>query len=481
MAEIKTNTTMEEFVTKDRANYSGITSITVNGKAAYELKGKFLDDLPDNAFSETNREDAIEHIEYFLKIVDHIDLPNVNYERLRLVIFPISLDGNASKWFDEFKGSITTWVDLTEKFFGKYYSPSHTCNVMGTEAKKDPTNTMFEEWLASKFDNHMTMDPFTKEVLRDFLKKDNNKEGITNKGFSDLEEANKSDEHEIAKIAEIFRKETNLFDYETPLCTEFKEFNHLLKVDTKLFTHDIERTKTYEDYESELNNEVGEPWSKDGVPYELYDHICEPFRMVRVGYMTYFQDYEWYNNLMDSSLKEEALKQKAIYEKSWGDATQSVINFCAWLKRSFGDFHKLDYELLVKVEECWWKINNHECSLFADWRDHIRGPYANIDTTHDPYLNGRNGRACNTNDNQEKEEQHKEGRCDLFNDPAQEPPVCKIRRFEMIKYSFGQEEEYVAIKEYEYDDLTRTNEDACHAYQEIFHNMDEGWLVTRAE
>ncbi|GKB26471.1 hypothetical protein Tco_0865872 [Tanacetum coccineum] len=167
------------------------------------------------------------------------------------------------------------------------------------------------------------------------------------------------------ELMEKMRIENNLFDYETPLCTEFKEFHHLLKVVTELFTHDIERTMTYEDYESELNNVV---W---------------------VGYMTYFQDYEWYDDLTDSSLKEEALKQKAIYEKSWGDATQSVINFCAWLKRSFGNFHELDYELLVKLEECWWKINDHECSPFANWIDRIRRPYANINTTHDPYLDGR--------------------------------------------------------------------------------------------
>ncbi|GJW69101.1 restin, partial [Tanacetum coccineum] len=39
--------------------------------------------------------------------------------------------------------------------------------------------------------------------------------------------------------------------------------------------------------------------------------------------------------------------------------------------------------------------------------------------------------------------------------------VCNIRRFEMIKYSFGKYEEYVAVKENEYDDLTSTSEDAC--------------------
>nr|GFB85270.1 hypothetical protein [Tanacetum cinerariifolium] len=39
-------------------------------------------------------------------------------------------------------------------------------------------------------------------------------------------------------------------------------------------------------------------------------------RMVRVGYMTYFQDYKWYDDLVDGKLKGEALKQKAIYEGS---------------------------------------------------------------------------------------------------------------------------------------------------------------------
>nr|GFA59545.1 hypothetical protein [Tanacetum cinerariifolium] len=65
-------------------------------------------------------------------------------------------------------------------------------------------------------------------------------------------------------------------------------------------------------------------------------------------------------------------------------------------------------------------------------------------------------------------------------DTAHNAPVGKIKKFDMIKYSFGQYEEYVAIKECEYDDLTKTNEDTCRVYQEIFRSMDEGWAVTRA-
>ncbi|GKA26121.1 hypothetical protein Tco_0712230 [Tanacetum coccineum] len=96
MADKEAKSTMRKIVTNDQANYdSGITSIMVNGKNAYELKGKFLDDLHKNAFSGTHGEDAVEHIEYFLKIVDPIDLPNVNQDKLRVVVFPISLAGDA--------------------------------------------------------------------------------------------------------------------------------------------------------------------------------------------------------------------------------------------------------------------------------------------------------------------------------------------------------------------------------------------------
>ncbi|GKF50070.1 hypothetical protein Tco_0143321, partial [Tanacetum coccineum] len=66
--------------------------------------------------------------------------------------------------------------------------------------------------------------------------------------------------------------------------------------------------------------------------------------------------------------------------------------------------------------------------------------------------------------------------CDIH-----ELPVCNIRGFVMIKYSFGHDKEYVAVNENEYDDLARTSEGACRAYQEIFRIMDEGWMVTRAE
>ncbi|GJS33637.1 hypothetical protein Tco_0532019 [Tanacetum coccineum] len=59
IADKEKKSTIKGFETNDQADYySGITSITVNGKNAYELKGKFLDDLHKNAFSGTNGEDT---------------------------------------------------------------------------------------------------------------------------------------------------------------------------------------------------------------------------------------------------------------------------------------------------------------------------------------------------------------------------------------------------------------------------------------
>ncbi|GJY88418.1 hypothetical protein Tco_0503046 [Tanacetum coccineum] len=137
--------------------------------------------------------------------------------------------------------------------------------------------------------------------------------------------------------------------------------------------------------------------------------------MVRVRGMTYFEDHKWYNELADGKLKVEALMHKAKVEGSWGDATLGVMKLCAWLKSSFENFHKLDHDVLVKLEECWWKVNAHEIALFTQIME------------------------------------------------------------QTTPYSFDTDDEYVAIKEHEHH--SRANVDSYQAYREPFRIMDEGWLV----
>ncbi|GJY24101.1 hypothetical protein Tco_0397759, partial [Tanacetum coccineum] len=83
MMDMGKKSSMETFAPNEKADYySEITSIIVNRKNTYELKGKFLGDPHNNAFSGTNGKDAVKHIEYYRKIIDPIKLPNVDHDKL---------------------------------------------------------------------------------------------------------------------------------------------------------------------------------------------------------------------------------------------------------------------------------------------------------------------------------------------------------------------------------------------------------------
>ncbi|GKD50572.1 hypothetical protein Tco_1279548, partial [Tanacetum coccineum] len=183
----------------------------------------------------------------------------------------------------------------------------------------DPSNVAFTEWLASKGDDEVE---------------------LTDEEYSDDE----------GEIVEVFRIHTNIFDYETPLCSTFNEFNYLLKVDPDLLTKDIMGFKTYEDYKDdwiyEWNKDVpwvyDKPWLDNGIWKEPtpVKHSCKPFNYktrcsewptcswMDDGYCNggnlpgtyiivnqlHYQDYEWYEALEDNELKDKALRNKAIIE-----------------------------------------------------------------------------------------------------------------------------------------------------------------------
>ncbi|GJV29228.1 hypothetical protein Tco_1385676 [Tanacetum coccineum] len=132
------------------------------------------------------------------------------------------------------------------------------------------------------------------------------------------------------------------------------------------------------------------------------------------------EDYEWYEAMKDSELIDEALRNKAIME---------------------GLINEDDDESRYEQKRQW--------NMYTNYNDAYE---------------------INHGNNEKKE------LCEVH-----ELPACNIRRYMMIKYSFNNDEKYVAVKEYEYDDLTNTRKEACQAYQEIFQIIDEGWMVTRAE
>nr|GEX26209.1 hypothetical protein [Tanacetum cinerariifolium] len=91
--------TMEEYMTKTREDYgSRIARHNIDENARFELKGQFLKELCDNTFSGSYNEDANEHIENVLEIVDLFNIPEVTQDQIMLRVFPMSLTGAASRW-----------------------------------------------------------------------------------------------------------------------------------------------------------------------------------------------------------------------------------------------------------------------------------------------------------------------------------------------------------------------------------------------
>ncbi|GJY09400.1 retrovirus-related pol polyprotein from transposon TNT 1-94 [Tanacetum coccineum] len=170
-------------------------------KSFLKIQGTFLVKIRDNTFNRTIGENAVEHIENFLKVVRPLKIKGVSQDRFRLSVFPISLAGAACEWFKkDCIGSLTTWEYLVEKSIQKFHHLSYNNDEIEADEDDNPDD-----------------------------------------------------------IAEIFKIEGNLFDFETPLCKAFNEFNYFLKIDTDLFTFDIQEIKTYKDYELNMTGDLEEP------------------------------------------------------------------------------------------------------------------------------------------------------------------------------------------------------------------------------
>nr|GEU51828.1 hypothetical protein [Tanacetum cinerariifolium] len=176
------------------------------------------------------------------------------------------------------------------------------------------------------------------------------------------------------------------------------------------------------------------------------------------GDVIYFKSYEWYKNLEESELKDEALNSKTIFEGSKGvdeESSENVRIHCS-PNEEWEDFERANH--IGAYDERWFD----EHKLMGDDDDDIGDLEDYLIRKDPPYYV-----------NEEEEERSKERICKLLVITCVKPPTCKSEKFEVVKNSFGPEEEYVAIKEYEYDIWVRTEENVSQVYQDIFQKKDE--------
>ncbi|GJS99178.1 hypothetical protein Tco_0820348 [Tanacetum coccineum] len=163
MAELLLNKCMKKAQTE-----SNLSITNTNNDMIIKLSKEFLTELQNNTYHEIHHKDVVDHIAMLLEMFDVINIPGVDSHQLRMKVFPLSLADDARQWWiNKGEGKITTWEELGEKFFYRFYPESYD----GEEEMLDEGNNWgidpleFISQVNSSFRNHRRVDGRTKKVL----------------------------------------------------------------------------------------------------------------------------------------------------------------------------------------------------------------------------------------------------------------------------------------------------------------------------
>ncbi|GJT80225.1 putative reverse transcriptase domain-containing protein [Tanacetum coccineum] len=126
--------TIEQYMRKTQADYgSGVARPKIEDNDNFELKGQFLKELHTNTFNGLDHEDANDHIEKVLEIVDLFHIPNITIDQVMLRAFLMQiLDSRGaipSKTTTDEKVAIQEMAEYSQKWHNGTFrtrSPHYT-------------------------------------------------------------------------------------------------------------------------------------------------------------------------------------------------------------------------------------------------------------------------------------------------------------------------------------------------------------------
>ncbi|GKE94663.1 reverse transcriptase domain-containing protein [Tanacetum coccineum] len=98
----------------------------------FAIKGYHLTHVKGNQFDGRTKTDPHKHIYEFLRICDMFKYRDNENEAVHLMMFPLSLTGEAKTWLDELnKGTIKTWDELRTAFISRFFPPALFDRLLG--------------------------------------------------------------------------------------------------------------------------------------------------------------------------------------------------------------------------------------------------------------------------------------------------------------------------------------------------------------
>ncbi|GJX68109.1 hypothetical protein Tco_0303836 [Tanacetum coccineum] len=191
---------------------------------------------------------------------------------------------------------------------------------------------------------------------------------------------------------------------------------------------------------------------------DVVEHIAKVLKMVDLIYVPGVDSHQLRMKVFPLSLADDA--------KEW------------WI--SEGDGNITTWEELVEKFFCRFYPESYdeEDEIISSNNERMESKYENqSNTATDSFF-----KAYDVRDIEKENGQGRIKRKDNNNDDKQpNKRRCKAEKFEAIQYSIGPNEEYIAIRSYEYDIWERNDENLSIIYQDIFQKKDEGWKVTRTK
>ncbi|GJY58300.1 reverse transcriptase domain-containing protein [Tanacetum coccineum] len=119
----------------------------------FAIKGNHLTLVKGNQFDGRTKTDPHKHIHEFLRICDMFKYRDTENEDVRLMMFPLSLIGEAKTWLDELKeGTIKTWDELRTAFISRFFPPALFDRLLGEirAFSQHENESLTDAWLRMK-------------------------------------------------------------------------------------------------------------------------------------------------------------------------------------------------------------------------------------------------------------------------------------------------------------------------------------------
>ncbi|GJT86445.1 reverse transcriptase domain-containing protein [Tanacetum coccineum] len=119
----------------------------------FAIKGNHLTLVKGNQFDGRIKTDPHKHIHEFLGICDMFKYRDTKNEAVRLMMFPLSLTGEAKTWLDELnEGTIKTWDELRTAFISRFFPPALFDRLLREiqAFSQHENETLTEAWLRMK-------------------------------------------------------------------------------------------------------------------------------------------------------------------------------------------------------------------------------------------------------------------------------------------------------------------------------------------